>query len=575
MRNRLGAAWVLSVITAGMGLGCSTSDTNAAPTGDDTGSSDDTGQVVDSAPTDDSSPSDAGDDSAPDSPVTPPAAGDLGFRPKPDGFKFENYGGDPAIQNLAPANLRALFGDAVCASLAGGTCTLTPAGQAWLDSQNKGMSGGHCEGFAVLSLLFFTKALSPSDFGAASTFDLDLASNAKLQNEIARWFVTQGTDPTTSAVKRMSASQVLDALAASFASPSADKYTLGIYKADMTDGHAITPYKLVDKGGGAWDIGVYDNNWPGEERVVSVDRNANTWKYFASTSPSVAGSEYNGTATTNNLDLTPTSARLKPQICPFCGNAAADGTVTPPTGMTLGSKRQLILSGSGHLTASSASGTIGWMGGSFVNTLAGGAIVPVKGRDLWSTDTEPEYLVPTGEAMTITIDGTSLSAMSPTSLSMVMPAFELGVDGILLDPMQKDTIRIDKSGLSIGYETAGMETPAVRLGVTTPLADWSFDVVSSGEAAGQQVQLTLDMTKQRLAMVVKGSSSTSAYDIFIDRIDDVGVQTFHHAGDALAPTDTIYFNYGAWGGNGMTMLVEVDVNSDGTIDRTYTLTDVP
>src|SRR5579872_841785 len=46
---------------------------------------------------------------------------DVGFRPDGNGFGFANYGGDPKVTNLTPADMRRLFGDAACARLNGDT----------------------------------------------------------------------------------------------------------------------------------------------------------------------------------------------------------------------------------------------------------------------------------------------------------------------------------------------------------------------------------------------------------------------------------------------------------------------
>jgi len=54
---------------------------------------------------------------------------DLGFRPEQNGFVFPNYGGEPGIQNLTPAELQRMFGDQACARMDGGACVLTPPGQ--------------------------------------------------------------------------------------------------------------------------------------------------------------------------------------------------------------------------------------------------------------------------------------------------------------------------------------------------------------------------------------------------------------------------------------------------------------
>ena len=97
---------------------------------------------------------------------------DLGFRPELNGFSFENYGGEPSVQNLTAVEVRRLFGDQVCATLAGGRCVLTPPGQQWMEQVNGDMAGGHCEGMAVLSLLMYTDQVTETLFGGQNAADL-------------------------------------------------------------------------------------------------------------------------------------------------------------------------------------------------------------------------------------------------------------------------------------------------------------------------------------------------------------------------------------------------------------------
>jgi len=60
---------------------------------------------------------------------------------------------------------------------------------------NSTMEYGHCEGMAVLSILFQRGILNPADFGAARTRDLVLEGNQKLQREIAYWYATMIPNP--------------------------------------------------------------------------------------------------------------------------------------------------------------------------------------------------------------------------------------------------------------------------------------------------------------------------------------------------------------------------------------------
>src|SRR5205823_1734002 len=126
--------------------------------------------------------------------------------------------------------------------------------------------------------------LKPSDFGEASNaFGLKIDGNAKLANEIAYWFATQALNPSAGAEqKNLTPTQVVDALKASFAPGAADSYTLGIYKTvdgKRKDGHAITPYGIADTPDGKIQIAVYDNNYPGIARAITVDPGTNTWIY--------------------------------------------------------------------------------------------------------------------------------------------------------------------------------------------------------------------------------------------------------------------------------------------------------
>jgi hypothetical protein len=73
------------------------------------------------------------------------------------------------------------------------------------------------------------------------------------------------------------------------------EYTLCVQKRDFGDGHCITPYAVVDGMGLAADaltpiaaansslIRIYDNNWPGDERFIEVNRVDNTFRYHSET----------------------------------------------------------------------------------------------------------------------------------------------------------------------------------------------------------------------------------------------------------------------------------------------------
>ena len=69
-----------------------------------------------------------------------------------------------------------------------GACVLTPSGQAWLKQQNREMSGGHCTGMSVLSLLLFRHQFPAFK---SRTYKLRLPGNVRLQRTIAYAFTWQ------------------------------------------------------------------------------------------------------------------------------------------------------------------------------------------------------------------------------------------------------------------------------------------------------------------------------------------------------------------------------------------------
>ena len=244
---------------------------------------------------------------------------DSGFRPNIDGFSFQNYGEDPVTVDLTAAEMQRMFGDKVCASTAGGKCTLTYPAERWMNQAVSAMKFGHCEGIAVLSSLMYYNKTSPSLFGGNSAIDLAL-QDVLLQREIGYWWTTQVTSPGGSKKVLESPQAVLDTLAGAFGNGSGggEWWVMGIYLTDGSGGHAITPYAVEDSGNGTVRILVYDNNWPKDSRFIEVDTLNNSWRYLASASPDEPNSLYSGNASTRNLEIVSLSSRLGQQQCDFC-----------------------------------------------------------------------------------------------------------------------------------------------------------------------------------------------------------------------------------------------------------------
>ncbi len=320
---------------------------------------------------------------------------DSGFRPNIDGFSFQNYAEDPVTVDLTPAELQRMFGDKVCASTAGGKCTLTYPAERWMNQAVSAMKSGHCEGIAVLSSLLYYNKTSPGLFGGNSVIDLSL-QDILLQREIGYWWTTQVTSPGGSKKVLESPQVVLDTLASAFGNGSGagEMWVMGIYLPDGSGGHAITPYAVEDLGNGTARILVYDNNWPKDNRFIEVDTLTNSWRYLASASPDEPNSLYSGNASTKNLEIVSLSSRLGQQQCDFCGggssaaNESAAGSTKNIQIWQSGKARALVTDESGQRVGLLESGQL-------VNEIPGAEIRNLKfGPVGIGSDYPPVILLP-------------------------------------------------------------------------------------------------------------------------------------------------------------------------------------
>jgi hypothetical protein len=506
---------------------------------------------------------------------------DLGFRPDANGFGFPNYGGQGET-NLTPNDVRRMFGDQACAAIEGDQCVLTPPGNQWLQQISNAMNGGHCEGMAVLSNLFYTGKSNPADFGAATVPELAIAGNEPLQREIAYWWATQATQPARSGIVAQTPSGVINTLLTSFAAGSAggDQYAVGIYKRDRTGGHAITPYAVEDRGDGMYWIMVYDNNYPGAARAIEVNTTADTWSYSGSTNPAEAADTYEGDAETKTLELAPIAPRLGQQDCPFCD--------TPTTGYAGGARlapilqaatpqyNEIWLEGDADLLITDNEGhQIGFKDGAFINQIPNAKSNGNKfGVNVWDVDSEPVYYIPTNIDFTISIDGSRLTEPMTSTVTMIGPGYALEVSDIILEPGQVDTLDVSPDGSLLSYRTESGETPFIMVAIETDASDYLFGVYGEEMAPGEALNLSLDTKQGWLSIDSIDNTAPGSYSLVVAKYDDQGEQVFGAEGIALAPDDVIYVDYLKWPGNGQPMALDVDHGGDGSVDETLEVDDV-
>ena len=492
-----------------------------------------------------------------------------GFEVPKHGFPFENYSNSQGYSNLTAAEVQRMFGDAACAKGSGPTCTLTPPAEAWMKQQNEGMNGGHCEGMAVVALLLQQGKLDASKFGGASAAAMPIEGNEALQREIAYWFVTQSLQPTYTQSFKAAPVDIVAKLREWFAAGSAaETYTIGVYKRGFQDGHAVTAVGLGDKPDGNVDILVYDNNYPNQVRAISVDMKANTWVYSGSPNPAQAEGRYEGDAESKTLEVTPTSARLQQQVCPFCGEATT--AAAEAKGKATGQPTQVFLDAAAY--EAGVTFKVQAVGG---GTLAGvNVIYPRGGEDLWDKDTPPILQVPAGTAFQVVIDATAVKAAKiETDVAIIAPGLSGGIAFISMNPGQRDTLVVEPARKAMKYTTTSDESPTMYFGIDGRPDNYEFSLggVELGKGGGT-LEGRLDTTAKKLIARTTGSD-TATILFYLERINNDAEESLENDGLQLKPNETLVVEYGSWKGNKSSVTAGIDTNGDDKIDTPLEIED--
>jgi hypothetical protein len=382
-----------------------------------------------------------------------------GFNPARDGFAFQNYGFIGGAQ-LTPTVLQQMFGPTVCAHGTGGSCQLYPAVQQWAAAVSQTMFGGHCYGFSMLALRFFSHDLNPSDYGASTTYGLQFTP--AIESEIAANFAEQYTAGPAAAAQLEEPSQVVQALTAALKSPTAPYYTLGIYNAPVgaqgRDGHAITPLGISNLGNGKYQILVYDNNYPGVTRGIDVDVNAQTWSYVTQTNPqSGQADRWSGQGTSNELTLIPVSAVERPQN--FSVATRADqGVDTIALGGDPDRHANLLIT-------TADGGKLGFEDGKLVNQIKGAQVIYPFVNQVGLVHPEPVFLVPGNPKLTVTVAGGDPTAAA-AKVFVAGPGFGTTVSNLVTSSSSQASIHIAPSGSNVSVTLTGQgsgQAPTVQL----------------------------------------------------------------------------------------------------------------
>ena len=422
------------------------------------------------------------------------ASESLGFDVGRHGWAFGNYAASESGRfNVADAVT--LFGDAAVCVESEGACTPTPAAAEWIEMVASSMEYGVCEGMTVASVDRFLVGTDPQT-GL-------LALTSEVEHRLARLFATQFLGDVITATEQWrgrSVASIVAELQASLVDPLAEQYTLGVYS--KVGGHSVLPYAVDVDDQGRGVVYVYDPNWPGEQRYIEVDTQANQWRfsYFADDQSNDPDAWTGGSGL---MDLTPLSVREAPFPEPFKGS----GT---------GVKQLLAISSSTrNWTLTSANGVLD---GESAVPGSDGVIAVTRGAPLDRGSQRTDVvLVEWAETAELTVESgaAKLSLFTDAGAGSVVVSDEATIKVEV--PPDPDLLK-ELTGLKIDVDVAEETEATVTIATTTE----RVQIVAEPELQ-TSVQLTETSTKvenvddqQQTVKVVEIPRSDKRVDVVVD-----------------------------------------------------------
>lgn len=390
-----------------------------------------------------------------------PASGRLiastGFEVQRDGFSFDNWGpGDEEHRrSLTPAAMQSLFGDDICARIVNGECVLSAPGAALHSAANEMVSGGHCYGMAALAGLFHTGGLDKADYLPPGQTVFEAQPSDELDRLISRYWAAQLSDPSNAATTKNSVAQTVRKLLTAWG--SGDNVILSFFDAEGRRGHAVTPIALRDLGAGRTGIVVYDNNYPGQEKIFVTNPATDSWYYTTATNPSEPVNMYVGSPA-NRLMLTPLQATTRIHDCPVCADVGDDS-------VTVLVKRA---PGEGDETGSEPAFRL--------TTPAGDPVPGLKPLDFISETDNFVAVVPAEVAFDITIDSAGSGSADVWDVTLFGDGWTNEVDGIYLESGDTATVSVSADQRELSLRSSAPLEPL--LAIAEEQGDWSVEAVA-------------------------------------------------------------------------------------------------
>jgi hypothetical protein len=436
-----------------------------------------------------------------------------GLGVNPNGFAFANFGSAAIPAQFGAEDVVQMFGSGPDVCVDGKTpCQLVAEAAAWARMVNQARAAGHCEGFAVTSANRFASAAKPST--------VELKNEGDITQGLMRSFATQFLKEAVSDTEQWATKSLKEKIAAlekAFASKQV-AYTLGVYSS--MGGHAILPYALEYVSADVVKIMVYDSNWPGKDRYVTVDLKADKWTFaYAGEDPANDPNAWSGGPA--DMDLTSMAARTS-ATCPFCAgktgvtksmlvvrSAALNWSVTTPGGVIRpgsaapsGTTIRPVRSAAGDSATdfmisvpSDQEVTFSLPSATRVTGVTGAAAIQID--------------TPGSESSSVTISDTSISTNDPNVVLTL-------ADGNLVASANGENNSISTEGEQIAVELTTSTGQNVEVAVNEDAP--AVDVITPGRdgsdvQSGYQVQTQIDSnTIQQTTVDANGKESTKTIE---------------------------------------------------------------
>jgi hypothetical protein len=145
-----------------------------------------------------------------------------------------------------------------------------------------------------------------------------------------------------------------------------------------------------------------------------------------------------------------------------------------------------------------------------------------QGVPVWEQSAPPSFTLP-ARALTVELRGRQAGTPEPENIHVFGEGIVMAIDGIQVADGDVDSVRISKSGRTLGYRSAdGSEgQPVFSFGVNGPDVSYDVELTPSGLAGGDWSTFTILPATNQL-VVRAGTTSAVTYSGTVRRVTDAG-----------------------------------------------------